>query len=304
MVGAVDAQPFPSKPVRIILPYAGGSTDFISRILAQKLSESWGRQVIVDTRPGAGGNIAIAVVARAAPDGYAVGVIANANAINESLYKKVSYHLLTDFLPVAQLSTSSYLIVSHPSLQTKSIKQLIALAKAKPDAINYGSGGSSAQLATELFKMMAGIKMTNIPYKSSGQAVIDLMSGQISLLFSAPPSVYSHVRAGRLQALAVTGVERSRGMPEIPTVAEAGLPQYKASSWTAIITPAGVPADIINTLNTEIVKVLNRPEVKELVARDGGNEVLTSTPEQFGTFLKSEIAKWADVIKKANIPQE
>ncbi|MBI2290064.1 MAG: tripartite tricarboxylate transporter substrate binding protein [Betaproteobacteria bacterium] len=300
---ATGAQSFPGKSIRFIVPYSpGGSTDFTARIIAQKLSDIPGWQVIVDNRPGASGRIGGGIAANSAPDGYTLCMIALGDSINASLFKKSSYHLLTDFATVSQVSTSSYLIVAHPSLQAKTIQELIAVAKARPDPIIYGSGGGGSWMSTELFKIMAGIRMTYIPYKSSGQALNDLLGNEISLMFSAPPAVLPHVRTGRLAAIAVTGARRASNMPEIPTVAEAGFPQYDVSTWTGVVVPAGVPADIVAKLYTAIAKVLNTPDVKALLARAGGNEVVASTPEQFRAFLKNEVAKWANVIDKANIP--
>jgi tripartite-type tricarboxylate transporter receptor subunit TctC len=295
---AAHAQ-YPLKPVRLIVPYPpGGGTDTLARLLTQKLGETLGQQVVLENRPGAGANIGTELAAKAPADGYTLLLSTIANAISASLYAKLNYDLARDFAPVTLLATTPHIVVVHPSLPVKSIRDLIALAKARPGQLAYSSSGSGtpSHLAGELFNTMAGVKMTHIPYKGGGPSVISMLSGETSAGFATTPSVLQHVRSGKLRGLAVTTDRRSPSTPDLPTVAEAGLPGYAAGSWYGLVAPAGTPRDIIARLHAETLKVLRLPEVKERLDATGF-EVLTSTPEEYAAFTRSEIEKWAKVVR-------
>lgn len=297
---------YPSRPVRLITPSSPGSgVDIVARIVAQKLSEQLGQQVIVDNRSGAGANLGAEIAAKAAPDGYTLFVGTPAHAINSSLYSKLNYDLVRDFSPVSLITTGQYIVVVHPSLPSRTIKELIALARTKPGALAYGSGGpgNATHLAVELFSNMAGIKMLHVPYKGSGPALTDLIGGQVHLMFANLTAGLPHVKSGRLRALAVTGEQRSSIVPDLPTVVESGLPGYVVTSYYGILTPTGTPKEIIARVNAEIVKAMRAPDMRERLAGDGADPV-SSTPEKFASFIKSEIDKWAKVVKAANIRAE
>ncbi len=298
----VQAQ-YPVKPVRLIVPFPpGGGTDAIARILTPALSEGLGQQVIVDNRPGAGANIGAEIAARSAPDGYTLLLSAIANAISASLYAKLNYDLVRDFAPVTLLATTPHILVVHPSLPVKSVKELIALARARPGELTYSSSGAGTptHLAGELFASMTGVKMTHVPYKGGGPSVIALVGGEVSVGFATMPSVIQHVKAGRLRGLAVTTARRSPAMPGLPTVSEAGVPGYDVGSWYGLLVPAGTPKEIVARLHAETVKLLKLPAVTERLAASGF-EVLVSTPEEYAAFTRSEIAKWAKAVKAANL---
>lgn len=297
---------YPSRPVRLITPSSPGSgVDIVARIVAQKLSEQLGQQVIVDNRSGAGANLGAEIAAKAAPDGYTLFVGTPAHAINSGLYSKLNYDLVRDFSPVSLITTGQYIVVVHPSLPSRTIKELIALARTKPGALAYGSGGpgNATHLAVELFSNMAGIKMLHVPYKGSGPALTDLIGGQVHLMFANLTAGLPHVKSGRLRALAVTGEQRSSIVPDLPTVVESGLPGYVVTSYYGILTPTGTPKEIIARVNAEIVKAMRAPDMRERLAGDGADPV-SSTPEKFASFIKSEIDKWAKVVKAANIRAE
>lgn len=294
---------YPNKSVRLIVPYPpGGGTDTMARTLGQKLSETLGQQVVVDNRPGGGANIGAELAAKSPPDGYTLlmNTIAHASAV--SLYSKLGYDFLKDFAPVTLLATTPHILVTHPSLPVKSVKELISLAKARPNELVYSSSGSGtpAHLAGELFKNMTGVKMVHVPYKGGGPSVIALLSGEVSLAFATTPSVIAHVKAGRLRAIAVTTARRSVATPDLPTIAEAGVPGYDVGSWYGLLAPAGTPKDIVARLNSEAGKALRLPDAKKRLDASGF-EVLTSTPEEYGSFMRSEVDKWAKVIKAAGI---
>jgi tripartite-type tricarboxylate transporter receptor subunit TctC len=295
---AAHAQ-YPAKPVRLIVPYPpGGGTDTLARLLTQKLGETLGQQVVLENRPGAGANIGTELAAKAPADGYTLLLSTIANAISASLYAKLNYDLARDFAPVTLLATTPHIVVVHPSLPVTSIRDLIALAKTRPGQLAYSSSGSGtpSHLAGELFNTMAGIKMTHVPYKGGGPSVISMLSGETAAGFATTPSVLQHVRSGKLRGLAVTTDRRSPSTPDLPTVAEAGLPGYAAGSWYGLVAPVGTPRDIIARLHTETLKVLRLPDVKERLDATGF-EVLTSTPEEYAAFTRSEIEKWAKVVK-------
>jgi tripartite-type tricarboxylate transporter receptor subunit TctC len=302
------AQTYPTKPIRIIVPFApGGGSDILSRILGPKLTKSWGQSVIVDNRGGAGGIVGTEMVAKAPPDGYTLtmGYIGT-HAINPSLYPKLSYDPVKDFAPVALVAAMPNILVVHPSLPVKSVQELIALAKSKPGELNYGSGGvgTAPHLAGELFNYMAGVKMVHIPYKGSGPALTELLGGHLSLMFNTMVQTTPHVKADKLRGLGVTSAKRSAAIPELPTIAESGLPGYEMVGWFGVLAPAGTPKEIVTKLNIEINKILNMPDVKELLVTLGSEPTGITTPEQFGAFIKAEITKWAKVVKESGMKPE
>ncbi len=311
LLNAIDsaiAQTYPTKPIRIIVPFApGGGADILARLLGPKLSDSWGQPVIVDNRAGAGGIVGTEMVAKAPGDGYvlAMGYIGT-HAINPSLYPKLSYDPVKDFAAVALVASIPSILVVHPSVPAKSVQELIALAKSKPGELNYGSGGvgTAPHLAGELFNTMAGVKMVHIPYKGSGPALTELLGGHVSLMFNTMIQTIPHVKAGKLRGLAVTCAKRSAAMPELPTIAESGLPGYEMVGWFGILAPAGTPNEIVTRLNTEINKILNMTDVKDRLATLGSEPTGITTPEQFGTFIKAEITKWAKVVKESGMKPE
>ncbi len=294
---------YPNKPVRLVLPFPpGGGTDTLGRVVGAKLSETLGQQVVIENRPGAGANIGAEVVAKSPPDGYTLLMGNIAHAINVTLYSKLGYDLLKDLAPVSLLASTPNIVVVHPSVPAKSVKELIAVARARPGNLDFASSGSgsSAHLAGELFSNMAGIKMTHVPYKGGGPAVIALLGGQVSVGFATTPSVISHVKTGKLRGLAVTGAQRSASAPELPTVSESGLPGFEVVGWYGLLAPSGTSREIIARLHSESVKLLKLPDVKERLAATGF-EPIGTTPEQFGTYIRSEVEKWAKVVKAAGI---
>ena len=293
------AAEYPTKPIRLIVGFApGGGTDTTARAMSQKLTEALGQQVVVDNRPGAAGNIAAELVAKATPDGYTLlmGTIA-ALAINPSLYTtKLPFDSIKDFAPITQAVDSTNILSLHPSVPAGSVKELIALAKAKP--LNYGSSGvgGTGHLAGELFNTMAGVKMTHIPYKGGGPAMIELVGGQVQLVFATAASAVPQIKGGKIKGLAVTTAKRSALMPNLPTISEAGLPGFDANNWYGVLAPAKTPRPIIMRLNSEIAKVLAMPDVKNFLFNQGLDPA-PGTPEQFGAYIKSEMTKWAKVVK-------
>jgi tripartite-type tricarboxylate transporter receptor subunit TctC len=293
-------QAFPTKPVRFVVPFApGGSTDTLGRALGQKLSDSLGQQVVVDNRTGANGNIGMEIVAKAPPDGHTIvlGYIANV-AIGPSLYEKLPFDPVRDYEPITLLATSPNVLVAHPSVQAHNLKDVIALAKAKPGSLNYASASvaSVGHLTGELLNQLAGIKMVHIAYKGSGQAVTDLLGGQIQLMFSGFSSVMPHIKSAKLRPIAQTGEKRSPALPDVPTIAESGFPKFEATAWYGVHAPAKTPKPIVNRLNAEFVKALKMPDVKERL-NALGFELVGSTPEYYGSYIKSEIRKWEKVVK-------
>jgi len=291
---------FPVRPVRFVVPFApGGSTDTLARTLSVKLAESLGQQVIVDNRPGANGDIGMEIVAQARPDGHTLvlGYIANL-AIAPSLQAKLPYDPVKDYAPVTQLASSPNVLTAHPSVPAKNLKELIALARAKPGQVNFASTGvaSVGHLTGELLNSLAGVKMTHVPYKGSGQAVTDILGGHVQVMFSGFSSTLPHIKAGKLRALAVTGAQRSAPLAEVPTIAEQGFPGVEATAWYGVLAPAGTPKAVIAKLHAELVRILKLPDVTQRL--EGlGFEIVASTPEQFAAYVKSEIAKWAKVVK-------
>jgi tripartite-type tricarboxylate transporter receptor subunit TctC len=301
------AQEYPAKSVRLVIPFApGGSNDILGRLIAARLSETLGQQVVPDNRPGAGGSIGAELAAKAAPDGYTllIGHIGTL-AVNPTLYRKLGYNPTTDFQPVSLIAKVPNIMVVHPSLPVRSVKDLIALARAKPGALVYGSGGSggAGHLATEYFRLMAKIDLVHVPYKGTGPALIDLLAGQTQLVFAGVPGIGGHVRAGKLRPLGVSTATRLAVFPDLPTIAEAGVPGYEATQWYGILAPAGTPRTIVERLNREIVSGLKSKQVHDRLIADG-SEPFGSTPEAFSAFIKTEIARWAPVIKAAGIRAE
>jgi tripartite-type tricarboxylate transporter receptor subunit TctC len=298
------AQVYPSKPIRMVLPYPpGGGSDTIGRPLAQKLSESLGQQVVVENRGGANGNIGMEHAARAAPDGYTIVFALTAQlAVNPGLYGKVPYDPVKDFAPITLLGNGAYILVVHPSLPAKSVKQLVALAKAQPGSIAYSSSGngSGGHLAAELLNSMAGIKMLHVPYKGGGPALVDLIAGQVQVLFSTQLASWPHIQSGRIRALAVSTAKRPASIPDLPTIAEAGLPGYDSGVWYGVLAPAGTPRDIITRLNGDVIRALNQPDYRTLLVNNAIDPI-GSPPEQLGQYIKSELVKWAKVVKDAGV---
>ena len=305
--GAASAQAFPTKPVRFVVPFApGGSTDTLGRALGQKLSDALGQQVVIDNRTGANGNIGMEIVAKAPPDGHTIvlGYIANV-AIGPSLYQKLPFDPVKDYEAITLLATSPNVLVAHPSVQASSLKDVIALARAKPGAINYASASvaSVGHLTGELLNNLAGMKMTHVAYKGSGQAVTDLLGGHIQLMFSGFSSVMPHIKSGKLRPLAQTGEKRSPALPEVPTIAESGFPKFEATAWYGVHAPAKTPKPIVNRLNAEFVKALKMPDVRDRLTALGF-ELVGSTPDHYASYIKSEIRKWEKVVKASGAKPE
>jgi tripartite-type tricarboxylate transporter receptor subunit TctC len=296
---AVHAQSYPARPIRLVVSFAaGGGVDLVARLVGQKLSETWGQQVVIDNRPGAGGNLSAELVAKAPPDGYTLYLSSASFVVNASLYRALPYDPLKDFAPVTLLVTAHNVLVAHPSLPAKSIRALIALAKKSPGEINYAStgSGSSGHLAMELFRSMAGISLTHVPYKVIGQATADLLSGQVTLWFPTMPGVLSHIRSGRMNALGVSGGRRAAALPDVPTIAEAGVPGYDASTWYPLLAPAGTPQAIIEKLNAQMIVIVATADVRERLQAQG-IEAVGSTPAQLASHLRSELVKWEKVVR-------
>lgn len=292
------AQHYPSKTVRMIVGYPpGGPTDLLARIVSQKLTESWSQQVIVDNRPGASGMIGAELTVRAAPDGYTLLMVPVTYAVTPSLFRKMPYDAVRDLAPVAQVAAAPFILVVHPTLPVKTVKDLIALARSRPGQLNYASAsaGGMPHLAGELFNTMTGVKMVHIPYKGAAPATTDLLAGQVSLMFNNMLSAMPHVKTNRLRAIAVTSSKRSAAVPELPSIAET-VPGYEASGWYAAFAPAATPRELIAKINADMNRVMKMPEVTQRLAGDGV-EAVGTTPEQFGSYLRSEIAKWGKIVK-------
>jgi tripartite-type tricarboxylate transporter receptor subunit TctC len=297
------AQDYPTKPVRLISGFQpGGGSDIVARLVSEKLTESLARPFIVDNRSGAGGTIAMAIAAKAPADGYTLLVISGSQITNAAFVTRVPFDMLKVYAPITQATSGPYLLVVHPSVAAQNVKELIALVKAKPGQINYASSGtgSFAHLGMELFKSLTSTDMVHVPYKGSGPALIDLIGGQIQLTMASAPSGMPHVRSGRLRALAVTTLQRSPLVPELPSVAESGVAGFSVDSWYGIVAPAGTPPAILRKLNTEIVKILSAPAVVGYLAREGAVP-RGSTPAELAFTMRAELAKWGKVITRANI---
>ena len=290
---------YPNRSVKVIVPYPpGGPTDIVARVVFQQVSESTGQPFVIENRAGAGGNLGAEAAARSPADGYTLLVATTAHAINVSLFKNLSYDVLKDFTPITLLTQGPLVLVAHPSFAASSVKDLIALAKAKPDALNFASSGNgqSTHLSGELFNTMAGIKLTHVPYKGSAPALNDVVAGQVPLMFDTMLSAMPFVKAGKLKALAVTSPQRSPAAPELPTVAESGLPGYEVFAWNGLLAPAGTPRAVIDRLGEEIKKAMALPQVREKFSAQGF-AASWETPDQFGSFLRTEVAKWTRTVK-------
>jgi len=299
-LGSASAQTFPAKPVRLVVPFPpGGPADGLGRLLAEKLKQSWGEAVVVENRGGAGGNIGAEIAAKSPADGYTIIIVGLSHAANLSLYSRLAYHPIKDFAPVTQVVAIHTFLVVHPSVPVKSVKELLALAKAKPGALNYASGGNgtTTHLAGELLKMSAGIELTHIPYRTAAQAIIDLLGGQVPLMFTAVPTTLSHVRAGLLRAIAVTGAKRAPALPEVPALAET-LPGFEVTVWYGLLAPAGTAKDIVQRNFTEVTRTLQTPEVRQQLGAQGV-ELSGMGPERFAAFVKEEFTRWGKVVKAA-----
>ncbi len=304
-VGAL--QNYPNKPIRLIIPQSpGGPSEMIARLTGYELAENLGQSIVLDNRSGAGGSVGCEIASKAPPDGYTLllgppGCL----TVNPSLYQKLPYDTLRDFQPITQLTSGPQMLVVHPSIAAHSVKELIALAKAKPGQFNFASGGAGAfnHLAFELFKNAAGVQIVHVPYKGTGPASAALVGGQVHMMMATLPPALPHVKAGRLRGLAVSSAQRSRAVPDVPTIAESGLPGFETVSWHSILAPAKTPKPIITRLHSELVKMLAQPDVRERFASQG-LDVVGSTPEEFTEHIKREMAKWAKIIKAIGIKAE
>lgn len=297
---------YPDKPIRIVIPFApGGPSDVLGRSIAQKLNTALGQPVIADNKPGAGTNIAAEFVAKAPPDGYTLLLMmVGTQAINEALYTKMAYNTLRDFAPVTLTAASSLILAAHPSVPAKNLKELVTLVKANPAKFSYGTAGSGTplHLGGLLFNRLAGTDLQHVPYKGAAPAMNDVLGGQVQLILAGTPSVLPHLKAGKLNAMGVTSLKRSLNAPEVPSIAES-YPGFEVELVYALVAPAGTPKDVIATLNLEVTKLLQDPETRERLAAQGF-EVRTSSPEQLGNYIKSEIAKWAPLVKESGVKPE
>jgi tripartite-type tricarboxylate transporter receptor subunit TctC len=300
------AQPYPARPIKIVVPYPpGGFNDTLGRTLAAKFTESWGQPAIVENKPGANTLIGSDFVAKSAPDGYTLLIVAFPFAVTPSLIRNMPYDTLKDFAPVILAAQSPNILVVNPALPMKSVAELVAMAKAKPDSLSYAStgNGSSNHISMELFKSLSGTKIVHIPYKGSAPAVTDLLGGQVHVMFDNAPNVMPQVKAGRLRALGQSGATRSAIAPDIPTVAEVGVPGYEVTVWFGLVAPAGTPREIVQKLNAEVLKILAMPDVRERFLAQGV-EPLGSTPEEFREHIRAQMAKWGKVVKDAGVQAE
>jgi tripartite-type tricarboxylate transporter receptor subunit TctC len=300
--GVVWAQAYPVKPVRVVVPFApGGGTDVIARYLAAGLTEGMKRQFFVENRAGANGVIGTELVARATPDGYTLLFVSSPHSVNPSLYK-LNFDTLRDFAPISLVALSPYILVIHPSLPARNVKEFIALARKRPDEITYGSGGSgsSAHLTGELFNQMAGVKLREIPYKGAGPALLAVLSGETAAVFGNALTVKPHIQSGRLRALGLASAKRSESSPELPTIAEMGVPGFQADAVLGLLAPAGTPRPVIDTLNAQVHKTMRTPAAVEAM-RGAGVEIALSTPEEFGRIIESEMQRWGKVVRSLNI---
>lgn len=296
---------YPERPIRFIVPFApGGGADIVGRVIAQRMSEVLRQQVVVDNRGGGGGIIGAEIAARAVPDGYTLIMVSAGYAISPSLHK-LPYDVVNDITAIALIGTASFVIVVNSAYPARNVNELIAIAKAKPGALNFGSSGTGGitHLATELFKLMAGVDMTHIPYKGNGPALTDLLGGQIQLIFLTSPVVGPHVQSGKLRALAVSGRERIATLPNVPTVAESGLRGYEAMTWFAVWGPKGLPKDVVGRWNSEINRIIQTPEMNDRFAQDG-LKATPGTPEAFVAVLRRDVERWRDVVKRTNVKAE
>ena len=303
-VSAAGAQEaYPSRPVKFILPFPpGGGTDILGRVIAEQLSANLGQPVVTENRGGAGGNVGAEAAAHSAPDGYTIVLVAPSLAISKTLYSKLNYDPVKDFAPISLVATVPNVMITNPAVEAKNLQEFIELARSRPGAMNYGSGGAgtSNHLAGELFNIVTGTKLVHVPYKGVNLAMQGVLAGEIQLVFIGIPAALPHIKAGKLRALALVAPQRSPALPEVPTVAEAGLKDFEVTTWYGILAPAGTPRPIVSRLNAELVKIMHTPDVRERLA-SMATDPLTSTPEEFAAYLKQEIAKWGDVVRKSNL---
>ena len=300
---AQTSDAWPSRSLRFILPFPpGGGTDILGRLIAERMTASLGQPVVTENRGGAGGNVGAEAAARSAPDGYTIVLVAPSLAISTSLYSKLSYDPVKDFAPISLVATVPNVMVTHPSVPAGTLAEFIRLAKTKPGEMNFGSGGSgtSNHLAGELFNIVAGVKLVHVPYKGVNLAMNDVLSGQIHLVVIGVPAAAPHIKAGKLRALALVAPQRAAALPEVPTVAEAGLPNFEVTTWYGILAPAGTPKTIVTRLNADLVKIMHSSDLKERLAAMA-TDPATSTPEEFADYIKREIAKWAEVVRQAGL---
>jgi tripartite-type tricarboxylate transporter receptor subunit TctC len=303
---AATAQNYPTRAVRLIVHSSpGGSSDILGRLVAQRLTESLGQQVVVENRAGASGMIGVDAAVKSAPDGYTILITQTSLAINPAMFAKIPYNALRDLAPITQIVDGPNVLTVHPSVPAKSVKQLIALAKSRPAGLINGSPGqgTSPHLSAELFNAMAGVKIDQAQFKGAGLAIVSLLSGEVSVMFPTTPTVIGYLKAERLRALGVTTAKRTQALPEVPTISEAGLPGYESTQWFGILAPAGTPRPIVDRLNQEIVRIMQTPAIKERL-NGQGMEVVTGTPEQFGAHIKAETEKWAKVIKSMGLKSQ
>lgn len=299
LASPAGAQDYPSKPIRIVVPFpAGGTSDILARAIGRRMSEEWKQPVIVDNRPGAGANIGAEIVVKSPPDGHTLLLASTIHTINPSLYRKLSYHPERDFTPITLIALTSQVLVVHPSLPVRSVKELIAFAKRRPGELLYSSAGSGSQphLTAELFKARTGIDIVHVPYRGAPPAMADLLAGHVALSFATSPSAVPQVKAGKLRALGVSTAKRIRALPEVPTIAEAGVPGFEASGANGLVGPAGVPAPVVEKLNAMVVRIVNEPATSRFLVEQGA-EPHTTTPSEYAAYLKAEVAKWAKAVK-------
>ncbi len=304
---AQGAQDYPVRAIHIVVPFApGGTSDVLARAIGQKLTETWGQPVVVDNRPGAGGNIGADSVAKAVPDGYTLLLLDMSTlTIGPSIYARLSYNPLKDFAPVTAVAASTFVMAVNPALPINSVKQLIAYGKANPGKLTFASSGigTSVHLAAEQFRLMTGIDMTHVPYKGGAAALVGVIGGEVSVTLQGLIATLPHIKAGRLRAIAVGSAKRSPAAPELPTIAESGLPGYQAGTVQGLLAPGGTPRDVVQKLNAAVVRILNTPEMKERLASQGA-EVIGNTPEQFAAFIRDDTEKWAKVVKEIGLKPE
>jgi tripartite-type tricarboxylate transporter receptor subunit TctC len=296
---AAAAADYPTKPIRLVVAQApGGNADIVARAVAQKIGEALRQQVVIDNRGGGGGVIGAEVVAHAAPDGYTLLLVSSAFGVNPSLQQRLPYDPIASFAPITLVAFSPDILVVHPAVPVRTVKDLIALARAKPGSLNFGSSGSggSTHLAGELFKHLARVDMVHVPYKGAAAALIDLIAGNVQLMFASMPSAIGHVRASKLRAIAVTSVKRSIALPDLPTVAESGLADFETTAWQGMFAPAGTPPRIIATLNSEVARAVRSPDLRDRLVTEG-SEPVGNSPNEFSAYVKREIKRWSDVVK-------
>jgi tripartite-type tricarboxylate transporter receptor subunit TctC len=294
-----SGQAYPTKPVRIVVPFpAGGTSDILARAVGQKLGDEMKQQFVVDNRPGAGANIGAEMVAKAAPDGYTLLLASTIHTINPSLYSKLGYDPIKDFAPVALIAATSQVLAVHNSVPVKTLKEFIAYAKKRPGELNYSSAGSGSQphLTAELFKTMTGVNIVHVPYKGAPPAMIDLLAGQVALTFATAPSAVPHVKAGKLRALGVSTAQRITALPDVPTIAEGGVPGFEASGSNGLVAPAGIPPALVERLSGSVIRIVKEPAMSKYLSEQGADP-LPMAPPEYGAYLKAEVAKWAKVVK-------